>query len=309
MVGFTGQRQAGHGTSQRRRPALVSLAACGLVLALSASTASAQPTRPMSVPTPGTAATAQIPMLKDVGIDQKLNNRIPLDLPFVDETGRDVKIGDYFGARPVVLALVYYECPMLCTQVLNGLSGSMEPLTFNPGREFEVVVVSFDAGETPALAASRRQTYLKRYGREGVEGGIHFLTGRKESIDALTHAVGFKFAFDTEINQFAHPAAITVLTADGAVSRYLFGIEFAPRDLRLALVEAADRKIGTPLDTAMLFCYHYDPQTGKYGFVIMNMVRLAGALTVAGLGAFILLALRRERRQDSAVGPTATGTR
>ena len=309
MTGIDERHEPGHGGTRGVRAAVVSLASWCVAMLIAATPALAQPTRPMSVPAPGTPATAQIPMLRDVGIDQKLNNRIPLDLPFVDENGRDVRIGDYFGARPVVLALVYYECPMLCTQVLSGLVGSMEPLTFNPGREFEVVVVSFDAGETPALAAARREIYLRRYGRPGVEDGIHFLTGRKASIDALTGAVGFRFAFDTAINQFAHPAAITVLTPDGAVSRYLFGIEFAPRDLRLALVEAADRKIGTMLDTALLFCYHYDPQTGKYGFVIMNMVRLAGALTVGGLGVFILLALRRERRQHSAVGPTATGTR
>ncbi len=280
-----------------------------LVGAAGVSLAHAQPSGPMSVPPPGIAATRQIPMLRDVGIDQKLDQQIPLDTPFVDQDGKDVTLRQYFGAKPVVLALVYYDCPMLCTLVLNGLSGSLEGLTFSPGKEFELVVVSFDAGETPSLAAQKRQTYIRRYGRAGTDGGIHFLTGRSESIKALTGAVGFRYAYDEKLDQYAHPAAITVLTSEGRVSRYLFGIEFAPRDLRLALVEAADHKIGTTLDQALLFCYHYDPETGKYGFVVMNIVRLAAILTVVALGAFILLNLRRDRRQAHAVTPTATGTR
>ena len=256
----------------------------------------AQPSGPMSVPPPGLAATEQIPMLRDVGIDQKLDEAVPLDLEFFDEAGRPVRLREFFGTRPVVLALVYYECPMLCTQVLNGLVGSLEGLTFNPGEDFEVVVVSFDPGETPALAADKRQTYLRRYGRRGTEAGWHFLTGREASIKALTGAVGFRYAYDEAIDQYAHPAAMTVLTADGRVSKYLYGIEFAPRDLRLALVEAGEGRIGTAVDQALLFCYHYDPETGRYGLVVMNLVRTGGVLTLVGLGAFILLALRRERR-------------
>ena len=235
-------------------------------------------------------------MLRDVGIDQKLDEAVPLDLEFFDEAGRPVRLREFFGTRPVVLALVYYECPMLCTQVLNGLVGSLEGLTFNPGEDFEVVVVSFDPGETPALAADKRQTYLRRYGRRGTEAGWHFLTGREASIKALTGAVGFRYAYDEAIDQYAHPAAMTVLTADGRVSKYLYGIEFAPRDLRLALVEAGEGRIGTAVDQALLFCYHYDPETGRYGLVVMNLVRTGGVLTLVGLGAFILLALRRERR-------------
>jgi protein SCO1/2 len=281
----------------------------GLLLAVSATAAFAQPTPPMSVPPPGKAATDRLPILKDVGIDQKLDQQIPLDLTFTDETGRDVRIGEYFATRPVVLALVYYECPMLCTQVLNGLVGSLEGLTFDAGRDFDVVVVSFDPGETPPLAAERRQFFLKRYGRPGSERSVHFLTGREAAIKQLTDAVGFRYVYDPAIDQFAHPAAITVLTPAGRVSRYLFGIEFAPRDLRLAFVEAAAGKIGTRLDQALLFCYHYDPESGRYGLAIMNLIRLGGLVTVAGLGAFILVTLRRERRQDSAVGKTATGTR
>jgi protein SCO1/2 len=279
-----------------------------LVLA-SAVSASAQPSPPMSVPPPGKAATDRLPILKDVGIDQKLDQQIPLGLTFTDETGTDVRLGDYFTTRPVVLALVYYECPMLCTLVLNGLVGSLEGLTFDAGREFDVVVVSIDPGETPALAAEKRQFFLKRYGRPGLAGGVHFLTGRQAAITQLTSAVGFRYVYDAAIDQFAHPAAITVLTPAGHVSRYLFGIEFAPKDLRLALVEASAGKIGTAVDQALLFCYHYDPESGRYGLAIMNLVRLGGILTVGGIGAFIFLTLRRERRQDTAVGKTATGIR
>jgi protein SCO1/2 len=266
------------------------------VLSMLSTAAWAQPSGPMSVPPPGLAASEQIPILREVGIDQKLDDQIPLDLEFTDEDGRAVRLGDFFGKRPVVLALVYYECPMLCTQVLNGLVGSLEALAFNPGEEFEVVVLSFDPGETPALAAEKRATYLRRYGRPGHEAGWHFLTGREASIRALTDAVGFRYAYDEAIDQYAHPASITVLTGEGRVSKYLYGIEFAPRDLRLALVEAAAGRIGTAIDQALLFCYHYDPATGKYGLVVMNLVRTGGVLTLLGLGAFILLTLRRERR-------------
>jgi protein SCO1/2 len=269
----------------------------------------AQPSAPLSVPPPGPAALEQIPILKDAGLEQKLDNQVPLDTPFVDEDGRDVTLRQYFGQRPVILALVYYECPMLCTQVLNGLVGSLEALPFNAGQEFDVVAVSFDAGETPAMAKAKREAYLKRFGRQGDTRGVHFLTGREPSIQALTQAVGFRFAYDPAIDQYAHPALVTVLTPAGRVSRYLFGIEFSPRDLRLALVEAADSRIGSVVDQALLFCYHYDPQSGKYGFAITNVVRLGGILTVAGLGTFILVNLRRERRQDSAVRRTVTGTR
>jgi protein SCO1/2 len=221
---------------------------------------------------------------------------------FVDHTGRDVKLGDVFRARPVVLALVYYECPMLCTQVLSGIDGSLTALSFSAGKEFDIVVVSFDPGETPAIAAERRKTFLNRYRRDGAEAGVAFLTGRQEAITRLADAVGFRYAYDQEIDQFAHPAAITVLTGDGRVSRYLYGIEFAPRDLKLGLVEASEGRIGTAVDSLLLFCYHYDPESGKYGMAIMNFIRLGGVLTVVGLGAFIFVSLRRERRAVTARG-------
>ena len=272
-------------------------------------TASAQFTAPLSVPPPGPAASQRIPILNDVSIDQKLNSHVPAGVALVDEQGRDVKLGDFFGKRPVLLVLAYYECPMLCSEVLSAMVGSIETLSFNPGRDFEVVVVSFNPGDTPAQAAEKKRTYLKRYGRVGTEDGFHFLTGRQESITQLTEAVGFHYAFDKSIGQYAHPAVLHVLTADGRLSRYLYGIDFPPRDLRLALVEAADGKIGTKVDQFLLYCYHYDPQTGKYGFAILNAVRLGGLLTVALMAMFIVTTLRRERRQESAVLGTATGIR
>jgi protein SCO1/2 len=287
------------------RPAVRQSVIGAILTGLSVTSAAAQPSAPLSVPPPGPAALEQIPILRDAGLEQKLNSPLPLDTPFVDEQGRAVTLGDYFGQRPVVLALVYYECPMLCTQVLNGLVGSLQALSFSPGAEFDVVAVSFDPGETPAMAAAKRTAYLKRYGRTTAERGVHFLTGRDSSIQRLTDAVGFNYAYDPKIDQYAHPAVITVLTPEGRVSRYLFGIEFAPRDLRLALVEAADNRIGTAIDQMLLFCYHYDPESGTYGLAITNLVRLGGVLTVLALGTFILMNLRRERRQNSAVAGTA----
>ena len=280
---------------------------CVIAALAFAAPAFAQPKSPMSVP-PGKAASEQIPALKNVGIDQKLDEKIPTDLAFTDDMGKDVTIGQYFGKRPVILALVYYECPMLCTLTLNGLVSSLTPLQFTASKEFEVVVVSFDPGETTALASEAKKTFLRRYGREAVEGSIHFLTGREASIKALADAVGFRYVYDAAIDQFAHPAAITVLTPEAHVSKYLYGIEIPPRDLRLALVEAAGGRIGTAVDQALLFCYHYDPATGRYGFVVMNMVRIAGAFTVVVLAGSIAFALRRERRQRRSA-PAATGTR
>jgi protein SCO1/2 len=287
------------------------LAAAALVAVSAAPVVSvgAQQSRPLSVPAPGKAATEQIPILKEIGIDQKLGAALPLDLEFNDEAGGVVKLRQFFGPRPVVLALVYYGCPMLCTQVLNGLAGSLQGVPFAVGQDYDVVVVSFDPGETPAMAAERKHQFVRRYIRDVREANIHFLTGREASIKALTGAVGFRYAWDQTTSQFAHPAAITVLTADGRVSRYLYGVEFAPRDVKLALVEASEGRIGTLVDQAMLFCYHYDPERGRYGFVIMNVVRAGGVLTLLALGGSIVLSLRRERRRSSAAQAATTGTR
>jgi protein SCO1/2 len=271
----------------------------------------AQFTPPLSVPPP--AATTQVPILKDVGLDKRHNELVPLDTPFVDERGRDVVLGDFFGDKPVVLVLAYYDCPMLCGLVLNGAVAALETLSLDAGKDFEFVVVSFDPADTPASAMTKHEAYVKRYGRPRGEAGFHFLSGRESSIKALTSAVGFKYAYDPAIKQYAHPSLITVLTPEGRISRYLYGFDFPGYDLRLALVEAAGGKIGTPLDKALLYCYHYDPATGKYGFAILNVVRLGGILTVAGLAAFAFVALRRERRlaQMTAVvsNISATGVR
>ena len=259
---------------------------------------------------PGQPAMAPLPILKDVRIDQKLDTAVPLDLPFVDEHGKDVTLAQYFGgSRPAVLALVYYECPMLCTQVLNGLFSSIEPLKLDAGRDFDIIVVSFDPGETPAMAMAKKTSYLKHYQRPTADAGIHFLTGRQPAIDTLADAVGFRYAYDAAIDQYAHPAAVTVLTPKGHVSKYLYGVEFAPMDFRFAMVSAGEGQIGTVIDQALLYCFHYDPATGKYSVAIMTWVRLAGVLTLFGIMAFIFVHLRRERRQNGAVASTATGNR
>jgi protein SCO1/2 len=284
---------------------------CLAPFALGSGIAFAQPGAPLSVPPPGKAASERLPILKQAGLDQKIDAAVPLDIALTDENGRDVKIGDYFGKKPVVLAMVYYECPMLCTQVLNGLYASLLTMNLDAGKDFDVVVVSFDSKETPALAAEKKKAYLERYRRAGAEAGTHYLTGREDQVRRLGDAIGFHYVYDPKINQFAHPAVITVLTPAAHVSRYLLGIEYAPRDLRLALVEASNGQVGTAVDQVLLYCYHYDPIDGKYGLAVINLVRLGGVLTVAGLGAFILVALRRERHGHVASGgrPTATGTR
>lgn len=241
------------------------------------------------------------PILQGVGIDQKLNAQVPLDLVFRDESGRAVALREYFGERPVILSLVYYECPMLCTLILNGLLRSLRALSFTAGREFIVLTVSFDPREGPELAAAKKRAYVRSYGRSEAERGWHFLTGEEAAIRRLTEAVGFRYAFDAETGQFAHASGIMVLTPQGRVARYFYGIEYAPRDLRLGLVEAAQGKIGSPVDQLLLYCYHYDPKTGRYSMLIMNVLRLAGAATVLALGGFMLAMFRRERRKKRAL--------
>ena len=233
---------------------------------------------------------------QSVGIDQRLESQVPLDLPFRDEHGRAVVLGDYFGRRPVILALVYYECPMLCNQVLNGLTQTLKVTSLNAGRDFDVVAVSFDPEEEPKLARTKKLAYVSKYGRQGAEDGWHFLTGSQESIAALTGAVGFRYRWDDTSQQWAHGAGIMVLTPRGVVSRYFYGIEFGVRDVRLGLVEASQNRIGNLADQVMLLCFQYDPMAGRYGVVAMNSIRVAGVLTVGALGTFILLMLRRERR-------------
>jgi protein SCO1 len=243
----------------------------------------------------GDPAQAKPGLLSKVGIDQHLNQQIPLDLPFTDESGRDVRLGEFFGKRPVVLALVYYECPMLCTQVLNGMVSALGVLTFDVGREFDVVAVSINPKETPGLAAQKKQAYVERYKRPQTAAGWHFLTGKEENIQRLAAAVGFRYAFDERIQQYAHGAGIEVVTPRGVLSKYFYGIEFSPRDLKFGLMEASEERIGTAIDNALLLCYHYDPATGTYGATAIEAVRIGGIATLLAMSAFIFVSLRRER--------------
>lgn len=249
---------------------------------------------------PGLAAQARPAALRDVGFDQRLGEALPLDAVLRDEAGREVRLGDYFGRRPVVLSLVYYECPMLCTLTLNGLVSALGVLSFEPAREFEIVTVSFDPADTPEGATAKKKAYLARYGRRGADAGWHFLTGSPEAIARITQAVGFRYAWDAQTRQFAHPSGLVVATPAGRIARYLYGVEYAPRDLQLAVVEASAGKVGRPVDQVLLFCYEYDPASGGYGLAILRLVRLGGVLTVAALAAFVLGMLRRERAQARA---------
>jgi protein SCO1/2 len=247
-------------------------------------------------PAPGVPSAAMPPVLREVAFDQHLDAQVPADLAFRDEGGRIVRLGDYFGRRPLVLALVYYDCPMLCTQVLNGLVANLRMLSFDAGREFDVVTVSFDPREKPALAAAKKTAYIERYARPGASGGWHFLTGDAAEIKRLTEAVGFRYVYDEDTAQFAHPAGIMVLTSTGRISHYLFGIDFPARDLRLALITASENRIGSAVDQLLLYCYHYNPATGRYGLLTMRLVRLGGIVTVMAMAAMILMLRRRERR-------------
>jgi protein SCO1/2 len=234
--------------------------------------------------------------LKDVSFDQKLGAEIPLDLTFRDETGRAVTLGSYFGTKPVIMLLTYYNCTMLCPVLLDGLVRALRPLSFDMGKQYTALTVSINPRETPPMAAARKDVYIQRYGRKGAIDGWHFLTGREAAIQKLTQAVGFRYVYDAKKDEYAHAAGILILTPQGKVSRYYYGVEFIPRDLRLGLVEAAANSIGTPVDQLLLYCYHYDPLTGKYGLIIMNVLRLAGTATVLALGGFVLVMLRRDRR-------------
>ncbi len=237
--------------------------------------------------------------LQKVGFDQRLNQQLPLDLKFRDEMGRDVRLGQYFGKRPVILAMVYYQCPMLCTLVLNGLTTALTVVRFNAGREFDVVAISFDPKETPVMAAAKKRTYLNRYNRPGTEDGWHFLTGDQGSVDAITQATGFRYAWDPELKQFAHASAIMLITPEGKISKYFYGIEYGPNDLRLGLVEASKNKIGNAVDQVLLYCYHYDPATGKYGAIALRIMRLAAGATVLVLGMFVFVMVKRDHESGS----------
>ena len=241
------------------------------------------------------AEAARPDALRDVAIDQKLGQQLPLDALFADEEGRPVRLGQYFGKRPVLLVLAYYNCPMLCTQVFNGLVSSLRVLPFDAGRDFEVVAVSFDPRDRPPDAAAKKKAYVDEYRRPGAAAGWHFLTGGAGSIERVTSAAGFRYRYDESTGQFAHAAAIYVATPEGKLSRYFYGIEYGPRDLRLAMVEASQGRIGSIVDQILLFCFHYDPKMGRYSAAILKIVRLGGVGAVVILSTFLLVMWRRDR--------------
>jgi protein SCO1/2 len=243
---------------------------------------------------PGTTSATLPSPLREIGFDQNLGKSIPLDTTFSDESGRTITLGDYFGTRPVVMVFAYYDCPMLCTMAINGLASALDVLSLAPGKDFEIVTVSFDPRDTPSTAAAKKAAYIARYKQPGAAAAWHFLTGDQPSIDRLTRAAGFRYVWDKETKQFAHPTGIVVLTPEGRLARYLFGIEYGPRDLRYAIVEASHGNVGSAIDSLLLYCFHYDPMTGRYAVAIIRIIRLAAAATVLGLVTFIAMMLRRE---------------
>jgi protein SCO1/2 len=251
-------------------------------------------------------ANTRPPRLENVGIEQHLDAQVPPDLTFRDETGKTVKLADYFGRKPLILNLVYYNCTMLCGEALAGLASAMRLVKFDVGNEFDVVTVSFDPRETPEMAAAKKKDYVGRYGRPNAAAGWHFLTGQPESINALTKAVGFQYQYDAKTNQYAHATAIMVLTPQGHISRYFYGVDFPPKDLRMGLVEASQGRIGNAVDAVLLYCYHYDPESGKYGAMVANILRLAAAATILFMGTFLFILWRLDL---SVTKKTATKTR
>ncbi|HVG39821.1 MAG TPA: SCO family protein [Pyrinomonadaceae bacterium] len=241
----------------------------------------------------GETSNGMPPALKETKIEQKLGDQIPLDLTFRDEAGASVQLKQYFNQRPVIVTLVYYDCPMLCNQVLNALTGALKAVPFAVGKDFDIVTVSFDPKETPELAARKKQVYLEDLKQPGAGAGWHFLTGDAAAIEKITDAVGFRYAYDEATKQFAHASGIMVATPEGKLSHYFYGIEYAPKEVRLSLVEASQNQIGSPVDQLLLYCYHYDPATGKYGPVVMNIVRVCGVLTIIGIGLMLLLLRKR----------------
>ncbi len=242
------------------------------------------------------------PALMEVGIEQRLGEQLPLEAVLKDEDGNAVKLGDYFAkGRPVIIAFVYYECPMLCNQVLNGLTGSLKGMSIDAGKDFDVIALSFDARENDkaALAKNKKASYMERYARPGSENGWHFLTGSEESILAVTRAAGFNFKWDEKSNQFAHAGAVMIATPDGKISRYLYGIDYAPKDLKFAVMESAEARVGSPVEQLMLYCYHYDPSTGKYGLSVLRVMRIGGVATLLGLGAMLFVFWRRNKNKLS----------
>ncbi len=272
-------------------------AIAAVILAFAAAAVAEAQTIPASV---GKSSAGLPSQLQNVGFEPLLNAQLPLDLAFRDESGREVTLREYSGQRPVVLALVYYGCPMLCNQVEMGVVGTLKMLSFTPGRDYEVVFVSFDPRENPAMAAQKKESAMSHFGRRETASGWHFLTGSQESIAALTKAANFRYSFDTRINVFAHASGIMLLTPDGRISRYFYGVEYPSRDVRLGLVDASAGKIGTPIDRLLLYCFEYNPESARYSATILKIVRLGGLLTIVTIVAAILLFRRRDLRSTSA---------
>jgi protein SCO1 len=243
----------------------------------------------------------QLPqVLQKVAVEQHLNQPLPLDAQFVDDTGKAVRLGDYFGKHPALLSLVYYNCPMLCSEEMDGLAGALEMVKMNPGKDFEVIIISIDPSETPELAAKKKAYYVKRYGRPETANGWHFLTGQQPAIDAVSRATGFGYIRvpgpDGKLDQFAHASSIEVVTTDGHIAQYYLGVEYSPKDVMLGLIEASGNKIGSPVANILTYCYHYDPQTNKHSLIVARVVQLGGMVTVVSLGSFMFVMFRRDIR-------------
>ena len=299
--------------AKRRRVVCIALCNLWIVFVLAPAVFAQAPPGPSSPlygarREPGNPSTGLPTALKEVRIEQKLDQQLPLDLVFRDENGQQVKLGQYFGKKPVVLSFVYYECPRLCTQVLNSMVTSFRVLPFEVGDEFDVVTVSIDPRETSALATDKKKVYvdyLPEKMRAGAASGWHFLTGEQESVEKLTEAVGFHYRWDEETKQFAHASGIMLTTPGGKLARYFYGVDYPARDLRLGLIESSENKIGSPVEQLLLYCYHYDPSTGRYGLVVMRIVRVAGVISLIGLVAMLLLLKPRYPR--GVVSPKSGG--
>jgi protein SCO1/2 len=281
--------------------ALVALLALGPAVSASPRAVAASP-RAVAAATQGDQGPPIASVMERVGFDQRLGEQLPLDARFVDEAGRDVRLADLVGERPVIVAFVYYECPMLCTLVLNGLVSSLRAVDLTPGKDFAVVAIGIDPSESPELARAKKARYLDEYGRSDTADGWHFLTGAEPEIARVAAAAGFRYAYVPEKDEYAHASGIVVATPDGRLARYYYGIEYAPRDVRLGLVEASDGKVGTLVDQVLLLCYHWDPLSGRYGLAIMTVIRFLGGVTVLGIGLFVGRALLRDRRVALAQG-------
>jgi protein SCO1/2 len=271
---------------------------CIMHFAFCMAVSSAQPGSYSSPLAPGDVSTATPPQLEDVSFRQQLDEMLPLDAAFTDDQGRLVTLGQYFGqGKPVLLAFVYYQCPMLCAQVMSGLSSALKVMPFTAGTDFEVVLISFDPRDTPAIAAEKKRAHLEYWSTEQDAGAWHLLSGDEASIRRATSAAGFTYQWDERTGQFAHVSGILVATPDGRLSRYFYGVEFSPKELRLALVESGEGRIGSAIDELLLYCFHYDPESGRYGLLVMNLVRAGGVLTMLLIGGFIWLSRRRDPRE------------